>query len=322
MRNIDPVVVMLVIVSAILAIVALVLDALIWAQVFDMIKNNEKGYIPLIIFSFFFLAFFILMSTRLSAFVKQMLHQVIQEIKINKRIKNPLPNPYKRILQDKFPYYLKLDNKQRLLFEKKVYRFILTKKFISTKDITHPDDEMKVLIAASAAQLTLGLPEITLSSFTNIILYRYDYYNPVTKHKHAGEVNPRGTIILTWENFVKGYALPSDAYNLGLHEMAHALKLENYSPGNEYLFLDKYFLSRWDKFAEPVFKKINSGEHTFLRSYAGTNGEEFFAVCVEYFFEKPDEFSKVLPDLYNAMCQILNQDPKKIYSRSDNRSLF
>lgn len=48
---------------------------------------------------------------------------------------------------------------------------------------------------------------------------------------------------------------------------------------------------------------------SFLRSYASTNQQEFFAVCVEHFFEASKSFRENLPQLYSHLCILLNQDP-------------
>lgn len=37
--------------------------------------------------------------------------------------------------------------------------------------------------------------------------------------------------------------------------------------------------------------------------------QEFPAVCAETFFERPVSFKKQIPDLYLALCSLLNQDP-------------
>ena len=54
---------------------------------------------------------------------------------------------------------------------------------------------------------------------------------------------------------------------------------------------------------------IRRGENNFLKSYGGINMTEMFAVCVEAFFEQPEEFQKELPKIYNTMVVLLNQDP-------------
>ena len=67
--------------------------------------------------------------------------------------------------------------------------------------------------------------------------------------------------------------------------------------------------SNWLTVAKPVYEsmKKNAGP-PFLRSYAKSNIHEFWAVCVEHFFEAPLQFRDQLPALYSAMCNILNQD--------------
>ena len=37
--------------------------------------------------------------------------------------------------------------------------------------------------------------------------------------------------------------------------------------------------------------------------------KEMFAVCVETFFEQPEDFKKNLPELYQTMVNLLRQDP-------------
>ena len=40
--------------------------------------------------------------------------------------------------------------------------------------------------------------------------------------------------------------------------------------------------------------------------------EEFFAVAVENYFERPEKFLEELPHFYNILAKILNQDPIQI----------
>ncbi len=45
-----------------------------------------------------------------------------------------------------------------------------------------------------------------------------------------------------------------------------------------------------------------------INPYGGTNKAEFFAVASEYFFEKPKQFAKTHPELYDLMTEVFNQD--------------
>ncbi|MCF8368193.1 MAG: zinc-dependent peptidase [Bacteroidales bacterium] len=46
-----------------------------------------------------------------------------------------------------------------------------------------------------------------------------------------------------------------------------------------------------------------------FRRYAQFNEQEFFAVAMENFFEKPENFKQELPILYNLLSGMLNLDP-------------
>jgi Mlc titration factor MtfA (ptsG expression regulator) len=54
---------------------------------------------------------------------------------------------------------------------------------------------------------------------------------------------------------------------------------------------------------------MQAGETTLLDPYAATNYQEFWAVCVETFFERSTAFRRHLPELYFSLCSLLNQDP-------------
>lgn len=217
---------------------------------------------------------------------------------------------YKRPLHKYLKYYQALSPSDKILFEKRVQKFINQKRFISrgAGEIT---DEMKALISGAAIQLTFGHPSIYLAHFKKILIYPDSYYSEISKRYHKGEVNMGGLIVLSWKNFVEGYADNEDGRNVGLHEMAHALRLENAISNTEYGFLDEKILKIWSELCNQEMEKMNNGEAGFFRAYAGTNGHEFFAVAVENFFERPGEFQDWNPKLYETLARILNQDPLK-----------
>jgi MtfA peptidase len=221
----------------------------------------------------------------------------------------PVPLRYKEILQKYFKYYQQLSSTNKAKFERKVANFIYGKRFIP-RNVDEVTIEAKVLIAASAVQLTFGLPNVYLRYFNKILVYPNDYYSSITKRFHKGEVNPRfGIIVLSWQSFIDGYIEPHDSKNLGLHEMAHALRLESMIRSEELPPFDPELLEQFDAYSQRVcFDPAYSGQ-TFFRPYACTNEHEFFSVAVENFFERSEEFKKELPELYKIMVNLLGQDP-------------
>ncbi len=224
------------------------------------------------------------------------------------------PEKIRPHIEKHFDYYRRLSPGFKLEFENKLIEFLDRKEFIprQMKSVT---EEMKVLISAAASQLTFGLPDIYLSNFDRILVYPDDYYSTIFKRYHRGEVNlGGGVIVLSWKSFVSGYADGTDGRNLGLHEMAHALKLENGIFNDEYNFFDEDILKQWSKIASNTMQEIRSGTELFFRSYGGVSLDEFFAVAMENFFERPVDFQKEHPNLYKFTVLLLRQDPIRLLS--------
>lgn len=204
--------------------------------------------------------------------------------------------------------YQALPRSARQRFEHTVSIFLNDKEWVGAGiDVA---EEMKVMIGACAAQLLQGFPDVELMHFQRIVVYPDSYRSPRSGQLHQGEVRPLvGLIIISWEDFVHGYSLSKDAHNVGLHEMAHALWFENTIENGEDHWLRPDLLKEWCVLANAEITRIKIGEDRFFRDYAGTNQAEFFAVAVEYFFERPTEFKASLPNLYGSLAALLKQDP-------------
>jgi MtfA peptidase len=204
-------------------------------------------------------------------------------------------------------HYQRLGPQDKERFESIVASFIHDKEWrgVRMKIV----EEMKVMISACAAELLLGFPDLVLKHFDTIVLHP-DTYRSAKGRMHQGEVRPKaGLIMISWSDFLNGYAHTRDAHNVGLHEMAHALWFENKIQNGEQNFLHPELLQDWIDHADAEIERIKSGQSRLLRSYAGTNQPEFFAVAVEYFFELPREFQQDLPELYATLSAMLRQDP-------------
>jgi Mlc titration factor MtfA (ptsG expression regulator) len=222
-----------------------------------------------------------------------------------KRIYDEKQVVYDNILQQYIPYYKNLSTALRERFLKRTLTFQSAKKFEFIE--MQEEEHMSLLISATAVQLTFGLENYTLDYFKTIYVmkstYRYGLYNV----PFEGHVNTDG-IYLSWNNFLKAYADYNDGDNVGLHEMAHALTYTNFTAN---IGSDEAFKERFRKFSKTgrtIFAKVQGGDTSFLGNYAATSYEEFWAVCVEHFFERPLSFKIQMPELYAAMCQLLNQD--------------
>jgi Mlc titration factor MtfA (ptsG expression regulator) len=204
------------------------------------------------------------------------------------------------------PYFKSLSNAGRERFLHRVLLFMELKKFEYID--TEPNESMALLVSAAAVQLTFGLEQFLLNYFHTIYIlkdkYRYGLYNT----PFEGHVSEDG-IYLSWNHFMREFNDYSDGQNVGLHEMAHALTYVNFTVQNG---RDDAFYHHFNDFslvARPIFERMQTGETNLLDSYAATNYQEFWAVCIETFFERSTSFKRQLPELYGALCHLLNQDP-------------
>lgn len=224
---------------------------------------------------------------------------------VGRRVK--LSGDHLAILEKHFPYYQKLSTRKKTLFQKRLRYFIGSKRFIP-KQMTIITDEMKILIGACAVQLTFGLPPIRLVFFRQILIYP-DKYMSTNGKLHKGEVNMKHhLIVLSWKDFVEGYANPRNGYNVGLHEFAHALKVEDAIRNEEFDFFSTKLIGELHKEFKRIQKEISTDNHPLLRSYAGKNFDEFFAVSIEYFFERPEELYKHEVGLFTILRLMLKQN--------------
>lgn len=211
-----------------------------------------------------------------------------------------------KVLIAKFPYYQKLSPMAKAKFRHRTENFLKKKKFLPRQGVDLTDD-VKILIAAPAIQLTMGLKEFMFWHFDTIILFPGPYRSPYTNTTHLGETNTSGIIVFSWPEFEKGLQ-EDDGYNLGIHEFSHAMHLaiilEKYADP----FFAEYF-DKWESFAEKELKRIAKGETGVFRKFSGRNVHEIFAVCSEHFFEKAAEFKRDAPELYFHTCRLFQQDP-------------
>jgi len=136
---------------------------------------------------------------------------------------NEQADALKQLLLANFIVYKLLSEKGRRHFEKRVCKFIKRKDFRAGSNIPEITDEMSVMIAGSAIQITYGYPNVYFNHFQTIILFAEEYYSTITSQYHEGEVNAGGVIVLSWKNFMSGFSNLTDGRNLALHEMAHSL---------------------------------------------------------------------------------------------------
>lgn len=219
-------------------------------------------------------------------------------------------------------YYQKLSEVNKKIFRIRTLLFVRTT-FFETEAGLPLTNEMKILISSAFVQITFGLKQDVLKIFKDIYITPRPYSYNHLEGTFEGDVNPyTRTVNLTWPTIEKGFKISNDGMNLAIHEFGHCLILEN----SKRSYLSRIFkeseLENWKILAHKKIEKIQLKKNRLLRDYAGTNLMELFAVAIEEFFERPDDFYSKEPELFFSFCRLLNQDPRQKSNPKLSRTNF
>ncbi len=230
-------------------------------------------------------------------------------------------NPFKKLpaltkeeetlISVNLPFYGKLSDTNKKKFKKRLLRFRSRKKIVFHEDVEKQDD-IKLLLSATVAMLTMGMRDFMVLSIKRIIIYPTYYYSVFTRQNHYGEYNPALKIVVfSAEQLFHGFKIPNDNVNLAVHEFAHAI---SFNVLNKQSFQGWSFMHGLRKLKRMYTSKdfLNKLETTtYFRAYGKTNIHEFFAVAAENYIETPAIFKRDFPELYAIMKRMLNFDFNK-----------
>jgi len=211
------------------------------------------------------------------------------------------------IVAKRNPYFRKLAPELKEEFLERTKKFLRSKFFLLKTN--EPFIDMPVLISATAVQISFGLQQYLLPHYEYIRVFKEEYFAHGTTRVLAGHVYGN-TITLAWNHFLEGYENQTDGSNVGLHEMAHALYYQHIEADviRSASFVDNYH----ELMAEgrEVLEEKAANPSALFSANAYTSLQEFWAESVELFFERPGALKKENSELYNGLCNILNQDPQ------------
>lgn len=214
-----------------------------------------------------------------------------------------------------FPSYTKFSSLQKQKFELRLIRFRSRKQFLF-HGLVPQQEEMVLLVCATAIMLTMGVKDYMISSIDRIIIYPTHYFSRINRKRHIGEYNPRlKTLVLSAEHFRAGFDSLDDNLNLGLHEFAHALSFNALAKRNREAQIFTLGLKKIQQLHLDVHFLAQLNNTAYFREYGMENVHEFFAVAVENYVETPVAFQKEFPELYGIIGQMLNFDFQRPFSR-------
>lgn len=216
---------------------------------------------------------------------------------------------YAPIISSVFSYFNDLSPELQRRFVARTHQFRSDKNFHYI-GLENTEDKA-ILVSASAIQITFGLDNYMMSYFKEIYILADAYQMDAEEDMYIGHVAPDG-IYLSYRHFLYGYSRKTrpDNVNVAVHEMAHALLYNNFFA--QYGATDTHFRLNYERFSSstgPILANVIANRRSYLRSYAFSNLHEFWAVSVEAFFENPEGLKLNMPELFDALCRVLNQDP-------------
>ena len=208
-------------------------------------------------------------------------------------------------------YYRRLDPPNQTRFE---WRLAVQLKWIHVhaEDLPEVTREMQIAIGSALVQITFGLPEFLPRRFRHFHLapraYRYQFYDEWL----VGDTNfEQGIVSLSWPHVQQGFQIDDDGHNVTLHEIAHCLEAEHVSRLPWGGLFNRRLWRKWRMLGEPLLPKVADKEVPFMKSSGGKNLLELFAVCIEAFFERPDDLKRELPEVFDHLVLLLRQDPRQ-----------
>jgi Mlc titration factor MtfA (ptsG expression regulator) len=225
--------------------------------------------------------------------------------------REPFPSPWREVLEEYVDFYDDLEeaaDKER--FERDV-RYFVEEHTISGPGGEDVEDELKVLVGASAAILSFGKPGYVWGRVRDVVVYPDafdDDYEISESGNILGQVGSQGPIIFSARALRQGFRAEHDGLNVGIHELAHVLDFGDGSADGIPSLMPWSAVRGWLSLVHDEVSRIEKHE-SVLREYGATNEAEFFAVATEVFFERPTRLREEHPQLYAMLRDVYGQDP-------------
>ncbi|MCB9033903.1 MAG: zinc-dependent peptidase [Chitinophagales bacterium] len=213
----------------------------------------------------------------------------------------------KAFLLENQQYYAALSDTLKKKFEQRLIMILAKKDFYYTRTSNRNKEKMLLLIAAELVQITFGLKYFTIDHFARIEIYKESFYLYNSDIRLSGYTSgSRGFIALSESAYLKSIEDRNDGFNVALHEFAHAIHISGIV---DKMYFDDLHQLAWEKYAEKVIASYDCNQTNYLPWYAYKDKDELYACSIEQFFERPLQLQQHLPEAYELLKVLLNQNP-------------
>lgn len=232
-----------------------------------------------------------------------------------------LSDHQRAIVAEQVPLTQKLPSEILGKLEGKIHIFLHQIEFIGC-DGLEVTEEMQLSIAAQACLLVVN-SDTWYKHLRTVLIYPGAFKSREREHDgyvvteresvRLGESWSRGPVVLSWAHTEQGSINDKDGRNVVLHEFAHQIDdLSGHTDGAPILNTGQSFAD-WERVFTDAFeshvRSVERGRKTVFDAYGAEGPEEFFAVAVEVFFEKPAALSREEPAVYEQLAELFRLEP-------------
>lgn len=238
-------------------------------------------------------------------------------------LRTPLTDQQRRILHAQVPLLRNLPVDLQPKLEGKINLFLDQVTFYGCEDL-EVTEEIALSIAGQACLLivntkawykTLRTLLVYPTAFRSKQVSRNGYVVKEEDVVRLGESWAHGPVILSWAASHQGAQNTADGHNVVLHEFAHQLDALSGQTNGLPILSKRQSFAAWERVVLDAFARHQSSvarnRPTVLDPYGAQNHEEFLAVAIETFFEKPQQLHTEEPALYAQLTLLLDLDPAK-----------
>ena len=213
--------------------------------------------------------------------------------------KNPpkLDPMEKKLLIKKVKIFQNLSVEEKKRLESRVALFNFSKSYQEMAMPNVPED-LKIMTAITACQLTLGFEEYLLESYEKVIVYPHPFPSPqYPENFHICEsFEEDGVLLFEVKNFLHGFIKPKQYFNIALYEISRVVNRE----------LELKELPSLSTLILNDLLALSGTNEEDLKKYIGLPELDSKAIAVVQFIENPARMHKTYPALFEEIQSMLN----------------